>query len=110
MYCTHCGKEVLAEALYCPNCGGRQPGNVTQRSLVRPLQGRKVAGVCLAFAKYLNMDPALVRVVWLLVTVMPPLPGLLAYLIAWMVIPGEEPVPAPVAQTFPQGHTSTGSG
>jgi len=94
MYCTHCGKEVLAEALFCPICGGRQPGNISQRILVRPLEGRKLGGVCLAFAKYLVVDPTLVRVIWLVLTVTPPGVGLLAYIISWIVIPGEAPAPA----------------
>jgi phage shock protein C len=100
MFCTHCGKDVAAEAGFCPNCGGRQPGNVTQRKLVRPLQGRKVAGVCLGLAHYLNVDPTLVRIVWLVLTFVPPTPGLIAYIIAWIVIPNEEV--APVTQTAPQ--------
>jgi phage shock protein C len=94
MYCTHCGKEVLAEAFYCPSCGGRQPGNISHRTLVRPLEGRKVGGVCLAFAKYLVVDPTLVRVICLVLAVTPPGVGLLAYAISWIVIPGEEPAPA----------------
>ena len=107
MYCTHCGKEVLAEALFCPICGGRQPGNVTQRTLVRPLQGRKLGGVCLAFGKYLNVDPTLVRIIWLVLTVTPPGIGLLAYIISWIVIPGEEPAPAgePAIQVHSPGTT-----
>jgi len=93
MYCTHCGKKVLAEALYCPACGGRQPGNISHRTLVRPLEGRKLGGVCLAFAKYLVVDPTLVRVIWLVLTVTPPGIGLLAYAISWVLIPGEAPAP-----------------
>ena len=94
MYCTHCGKEVASEAFYCPSCGGRQPGNISQRTLVRPLEGRKLGGVCLAFAKYLVVDPTLVRVIWVLLTVTPPGVGLLAYIISWILIPAEEPAPA----------------
>lgn len=94
MYCTHCGKEVPAEALFCASCGGRQPGNVTNRTMVRPLQGRKLGGVCLAFAKYLNVDPTLVRIIMLVLTVTPPGVGLVVYVISWIVIPGEAPAPA----------------
>lgn len=101
MFCTHCGKDVAAEAMFCPNCGGRQPGNVAHRKLERPYQGRKIAGVCLAFGNYLNVDPTLVRIVWLVLTFVPPSPGVIAYIIAWIVIPNEET--APVAQTMPHG-------
>lgn len=37
------------------------------KKLVRPLEGRKVSGVCLAFAEYFGMDVTLVRIIWALI-------------------------------------------
>ncbi len=107
MYCTHCGKEVSPEALYCAQCGGRQPGNISHRTLIRPLEGRKLGGVCLAFAKYLTVDPTLIRVIWLVLTVTPPGVGLVAYIISWIVIPGEAPAPAGEPAIQVQGSGTT---
>ena len=102
MYCTHCGKEVAGEAAFCPSCGGRQPGTATQRQLMRPLEGRKIAGVCLGFAHYLRVDPALVRIIWVIAALLPPFPAVLAYVICWIVMPNEE-----AAVTAPAQATST---
>jgi phage shock protein PspC (stress-responsive transcriptional regulator) len=70
--------------------------------LVRPRQGRKIAGVCLGFAEYFDLDVTLVRLMWLITAFMTGI-GLLAYPVAWIVMP-EEPLqlaaPAPAAQSL----------
>jgi phage shock protein C len=57
--------------------------------LVRSRDNRIIAGVCAGFADYLNMDVNLVRVVVALLTLFTVGTGILAYLIAWAVIPEE---------------------
>ena len=57
--------------------------------LVRSRDNRIVAGVCAGLADYLNMDVNLVRVVVALLTLFTVGTGILAYLIAWAVIPEE---------------------
>ena len=47
-----------------------------------------VFGVCGGIGEYFDVDPTLVRLVWLLFTFWGA--GILAYLIAWIIIP-EEP-------------------
>ena len=89
MYCSHCGVQVAAHASFCPNCGGAQPGNVSNKRLYRPIVGRKVGGVCLAIATYLNVDVTLVRVITVLAILIPPFPCILVYLVCWMVMPEE---------------------
>jgi phage shock protein C len=61
-----------------------------QKRLVRPRKGRKVAGVALAFANYFNIDVTLVRLIWVFLFIPGGLPGLIPYLICWIVIPPEE--------------------
>jgi phage shock protein C len=57
--------------------------------LVRPRNGRMLAGVCAAVADYFGLDVTLVRVIWAVVSVITGGAGVLAYLVAWVVIPGE---------------------
>lgn len=100
MYCTHCGKQVATDAAYCPACGGAQPSVLARRRLVRPHQGRKIAGVCLGVANYLDLDVTLVRLLWVILTLVPIpfLSGLLAYIVGWFIIPnGDDAVPAVVS-------------
>jgi phage shock protein C len=55
---------------------------------VRPRQGRKIAGVCLGFAEYFDIDVTVVRLVWLITSFMTGI-GLISYPIAWVVMPDE---------------------
>ena len=68
-----------------------------KRALVRPVNGRKVGGVCAAIANHLNVDVTLVRVVAVLAILIPPFPMLLVYVICWFVIPSEDAYPVPAA-------------
>jgi phage shock protein PspC (stress-responsive transcriptional regulator) len=47
---------------------------------------KKIAGVCAGFARYLDCDVTLIRVVWLVVMLIAGV-GLLAYLAAWILMP-----------------------
>ena len=70
---------------------------MARKRLVRPRQGRKIAGVCLGFAEYFDVDVTVVRLVWLIASFMTGI-GLLSYPIAWIVIPEE-----PLLLTAPMG-------
>lgn len=58
------------------------------KRLLRPRDGRKVAGVCAGFAAYFGVDVNLVRLGFGVLTVFYGL-GILAYLIAWAILPEE---------------------
>ncbi len=98
MYCSYCGKQIQDDANLCAYCGRRVTAETGQHRLVRPRAGRKIAGVCLAFAAYFALDVSLLRVVWLLVAILGFPIGLIAYLVAWIVIPeGPDLLPEPPA-------------
>jgi phage shock protein C len=63
-------------------------GNGT-KILVRSRKGRMVAGICAGIASYFGLDVTLVRVIVTVVSVITGGTGALAYLAAWMIIPGE---------------------
>ena len=90
MYCNYCGKVIQDDAAVCAYCGIRVGASVARKRLVRPRLGRKIAGVCLGCAEYFDIDVTLVRLMWLLTSLMTGI-GLLAYPIALIVIP-EEPL------------------
>ena len=60
-----------------------------RKVLVRRRDGRMLAGVCLGVADYFGLDVTLVRVIWAVVSVITGGAGVLAYLVAWIVIPDE---------------------
>ena len=53
---------------------------------MRSTNNRKIAGVCAGVADYFDMDPTIIRVLWL-IAVLCFGTGLLAYLILWIVVP-----------------------
>lgn len=61
-----------------------------KKLLRRPKKGRVLGGVALAFANYLNIDVVLVRLLWVFLLIPGGLPGIVPYLICWLVIPEEE--------------------
>jgi phage shock protein C len=57
--------------------------------LMRPRDGRMLAGVCAGVADYFSQDVTLVRVIWAVVSVITGGTGVLAYLVAWILMPNE---------------------
>ena len=90
MYCNNCGRMLEERAVHCSFCGKGVAVVVARRKLVRPREGRKVAGVCLGVAEFFDLDPTVVRLVWLVVAIFTGV-GFFAYPIAWIVMP-EEPL------------------
>ncbi len=48
-----------------------------------------VGGVCAGIAEYYHIDPTIVRLIWVILTLFSMGIGLIAYLIAWIIIPIE---------------------
>ncbi len=96
MICPNCQKEIADGSNFCYNCGAKQqvaspppPAaaySPSRKKLVRSINDRKVAGVCAGVADYFDLDPTIVRVVWLLATLIPG-PNIIAYLILWIALP-----------------------
>ena len=59
----------------------------TSRRLVRRTDDRMVAGVCSGIADYLGVDPTIVRLAVVVGTVLGFGTLLIAYLIAWVLMP-----------------------
>jgi Putative stress-responsive transcriptional regulator len=65
------------------------------RRLYRSINDRIIAGVCGGIGEYFNVDPNIIRIIWLLVGLTGT--GIIAYLLAWVIIPEEPPrTPTPV--------------
>ena|SRR5581483_6126237 len=95
MFCTRCGTQLEETVRFCNNCGAPtvnapagSPGGGASRRLVRSVADQKVAGVCAGFAHYFGVDVTLMRILWIVLVIWPvPLVGLIAYFIAWIVMP-----------------------
>jgi phage shock protein C len=100
MFCTQCGVELEPQDRYCCQCGkgtgggSPWPARVSQRRLTLDSRNKKIAGVCAGFARYLDLDVTLVRIVWMILVLVPPGLGLICYVLAWLIMPAEEDVAA----------------
>jgi phage shock protein C len=107
MFCTQCGTQLREDDRFCSQCGARS-GIASSDPLPRPAlmldkRNKKIAGVCAGFARHLEVDVTLVRVLTLAIALATGI-GFLAYLAAWIIMPsdhGLEPrtVVAPTLQT-----------
>ncbi len=62
---------------------------MTGPRLTRSVTDRKLAGVCGGLAEWLDLDPTLVRIAYVVLSVLcAAFPGLLLYIILAIVIPG----------------------
>ena len=61
-----------------------------RKRLHRSRTEKMIAGVCGGLAEYLDMDPTLVRLVWVLVALLAGT-GILLYLILWVIMPLDLP-------------------
>ena len=105
MYCTKCGTQNSDSSRYCTSCGASTAadaggpsasgsayaaGSATAappKRLRRIIAEKKIAGVCAGFAEYFDMDVTLVRLIWLAMVLIPPAPGVIIYIVAWIVLP-----------------------
>lgn len=58
------------------------------RKLQRSTSNKMIAGVCAGVGKYFNLDPTIIRVLYVLMVFFAGF-GILLYLILWLVIPSE---------------------
>jgi phage shock protein PspC (stress-responsive transcriptional regulator) len=62
---------------------------VAAAGLVRPREGRWIAGVCAGIADRFGLSRGLVRVLFVLSLILPG-PQILAYVLLWVLIPSEK--------------------
>lgn len=63
-------------------------GGSYMKKLYRSKRNRIIAGVCGGIGEYLDVDPTLVRLLWVLLSFQGI--GIIVYVIAWVIVP-EEP-------------------
>lgn len=86
-----------------PPTGGS--GFTSRYGLVRPYDGRYLAGVCTAIGRATNTDPVLWRVLLAVLGFFGGI-GILVYISAWLIIPGEGDTASPVESMLGRGRSS----
>ncbi len=62
--------------------------NIENKRLTKSRTDRKLCGVCGGVAEYLNLDPTVVRLLWVLLAIFAGT-GLLVYIVAAFIMPEE---------------------
>ena len=96
MVCVNCQRHIADGSNFCYNCGAKQPVaaaasvNAAQyggkKRLVRSSTDKKIGGVCGGLADYFDLDPTIIRIVWLLAILFAGT-GLIAYAVLWIALP-----------------------
>ncbi len=118
MYCAKCGKQLEPGARFCSACGTAYDPSATYQSATQPppyaggapftgqltrlRHPRAIAGVCSGLAAHYGWDVTMVRLIWLCCILFAGT-GVLAYIIAWIVIPE---APYALQPPPPPGYTS----
>ncbi|WP_164002193.1 PspC domain-containing protein [Pyxidicoccus caerfyrddinensis] len=91
--CTACVEEMKVEATKCPHCGTRT------EPMHRGVEGRMLSGVCGALARQFNLDPAVVRVAFLVSLLLSFGTTMIVYLALWAFTPSSALGKAPLQST-----------
>lgn len=93
MECAHCHAVLEADSAFCRACGTPTTGPTRARKLFRHSAHGRLAGVCAGMADYLDVDVTLVRLGWIILSIVPGgiVGGIVAYVAAALVMPDGEP-------------------
>jgi phage shock protein C len=93
-FCSHCGSGLPPTARFCSVCGAVVPviPFIPGIPLVRPIAGRKIAGVCAGLARTYGWDVSLLRILAVVTFFCSGGMIFVGYVACWIGIP-EESIP-----------------
>ena len=69
------------------------PQGELMKKLTRSNKEKMIAGVCGGMAEYFDMDPTIVRLIYVIVSIFSvAFPGILVYFILWIILPKKETI------------------
>jgi phage shock protein PspC (stress-responsive transcriptional regulator) len=74
-----------------------------QQGLVRPRQGRVIAGVCAGLGRRFGISPGIARLLFIVILLVLPGSQILVYPLLWILMPSEDAVGVPVHRPAPTG-------
>ena len=57
---------------------------------LRRSNDKMIAGVCAGLAHYFDLDPTVIRIVYVLLSIFTAFAGVFVYLILWLIMPKEQ--------------------
>ena len=91
--CPYCAEEIQDDAIKCKHCGSNlAASHWPGKKLYRSRSDRKLAGICGGLGDYLNCDPTLIRVAWVIGAFLSAGVAVLAYLALIFIVPNEDEI------------------
>lgn len=89
MTCARCLQELEDGSAFCRHCGAAVGRAHQPRRLVRLPEEGRIGGVCAGLASYYDTDVTLVRLAWVILSIVPGLllGGVIAYAACWVLLP-----------------------
>jgi phage shock protein PspC (stress-responsive transcriptional regulator) len=84
--CPYCAEEIRAQAIKCRYCGSRIDSSGLSRAWRRSHHGKKIAGVAAGLAVELGLSVTLIRLVFIIATVLGGW-GIVVYIAMWALMP-----------------------
>lgn len=85
--CPYCAEEIRIEAVKCRFCGSFVAGHALTRTWYRSREHRRIAGVCAGLAQEFGISVTVVRLAFLLGTLIGGGIGIVVYLVLWVAMP-----------------------
>jgi phage shock protein PspC (stress-responsive transcriptional regulator) len=85
--CPHCAEEIRVEAVKCRWCGSFVDGRALTRTWYRSHEQKRIAGVCGGLAEEFGISVTVLRLAFVLGTLLGGGMGVVAYLVLWVVMP-----------------------
>jgi len=84
--------QVVEKGIFFPLQGSVQSMQSTKR-LMKIREGKVLGGVCGGIGKYFDLDPVIVRILWVVLTLLSVGIGVIVYIAAWILMPEEDQAP-----------------
>lgn len=89
MTCARCFKELEDGSSFCRFCGASVASRPPARRITRIPDEGQLGGVCAGLAAYFDADVTLIRLAWVILSIVPGLllGGVLVYAVCWASLP-----------------------